>query len=428
MRIDNSFSALGQIQAINWLYEYLKNPQKASEVRVGRIGKPVSNGREHSRALRLQVGAIRNLQLLRHILQNLCRKKVRVRLESLLLLGLFELMEEQQKENPRTPAVVHSWVETGKVVFSKQESRFINAILRKGSTELEQILTGNSTLPPAIRYSHPDWLVARWVEAWGEKDTLSFLKWNQGTPGIYLRAHPDYKENLPPELEETQWDHFYQHRGSFSPETRKLLEEGFLTVQDPATRFAVEALAGRPVSSVLELCASPGGKTRYLDTLLPKRVSLTAVDLPHRITLLKENLSYCERPISLIETDLLNPDSDRQNWQNRFDAVLLDAPCSNTGVLQRKPDVKWRLQPEDLTRLTAMQAKLLENASHWVAPGGYLVYSTCSVEAEENQNQTTAFLQTTGGQLFSLISSTVVFPHQAGHDGAGVAVLQKSTN
>lgn len=426
MAIDNSFSTSGQIQAIDWLYSYRKSPKKASLARIVE-DKPQNTGeRAHARALRLQMGTIRHLRLLQHVLQPCCRKKVRMRLECLLLIGLYELLEELQSKDPNPGVIVHSWVAVTKIVFSQRESGFTNAVLRKGLSSLQSILQDGLAMDKAIRYSHPGWLVQRWEEQWGEQETLAFLQWNQSTPSLYFRISGDSNKTLPESLVKTSWKDYYRLQGSFTPEIHSLLVNGEATVQDPATRLAVEAIISKEVHSVLDLCASPGGKTRALDALLSNNVSLTAVDLPDRLPLLKENLSYSKRGISCVAMDLCDPDTRIATaWKNQFDAVLLDAPCSNTGVLQRKPDVKWRLLPEDMTHLAKIQMILLSNAAQWVSPGGYLIYSTCSVEKEENQDRIETFLQEPQGKYFTLISSTVSLPHKTSHDGAGVAVLRK---
>ena len=190
-------------------------------------------------------------------------------------------------------------------------------------------------------------------------------------------------------------------------------------MKDPSTRLAPELLAPVKGQSVLDLCAAPGGKAYDLAYQMEYDGHLVALDLPgNRIERLRENLRTLAQDAPLFQCDVLEADllkadtttfSDRQ-LPSRYDAVLLDAPCSNTGVIQRRTDVKWRLQPKDIAKCAALQKQLIAAAARFVKPGGRLVYSTCSIEYEENQAVVDHFLASEYGQRFKLRKSVQSLP------------------
>ena len=234
---------------------------------------------------------------------------------------------------------------------------------------------------------------------------------------------------------------FLEVPGGHWGEVEPLLKAGKLYLQDPATRLPVEMLAPRAGESVLDLCAAPGGKSLLIADLMtagsdpaqrtPGR--LVAVDQPGpRIDRLKENLARAGNlEVALVQADVLGADVAGILREHRlpptYDAVLLDVPCSNTGVMRHRVDVKWRLQPGDFRKHPEQQLSLLHAAARLVAPGGRLVYSTCSIDAEENEQVVRAFKAGKAGGPFTLEHSVVSQPWTAGHDGGGAFLLRRSS-
>jgi 16S rRNA (cytosine967-C5)-methyltransferase len=207
--------------------------------------------------------------------------------------------------------------------------------------------------------------------------------------------------------------------------------EGFFYVQDPSTLLAVELLEPRPGEMVLDACAAPGGKCLYIAEKMQNRGRIVACDVSaKRLELLREN---CAR----LGAGIVEPrqwdfesgeekgvgtrvrDEDVALTTAAFDRVLVDAPCSNTGVMRRRVDVRWRLRPEDFRRMAARQLKLLRSAAALVTNGGALVYSTCSLESEENEEAVAAFLKS--APRFKLLETRAMFSPRDGMDGAFVA-------
>ena len=208
-----------------------------------------------------------------------------------------------------------------------------------------------------------------------------------------------------------------------------LLKGGKLYLQDPGTRLAVELLAPQAGEAVLDLCAAPGGKSLLIADAM-KTGRLVSMDLPNaRIDRLKENLSR----VTGVEVALVQADVGdgavaalrEHKLPEAYDAVLIDVPCSNTGVMRHRADVKWRLQAGDFKKHPKQQLALLHAAARLVAPGGRLVYSTCSIDTEENEAVVKEFFNSRAGGPFKLEKSVQSLPWETGHDGAGAFLLRR---
>ncbi|HAV13597.1 MAG TPA: RNA methyltransferase [Opitutae bacterium] len=373
----------------------------------------------------LFLGALRHGHRVQAGLQPLLRKNPRSLVQAILLVAGYEMLAADTEKMPK---IVHHAVERGKKMVAKSELGFLNAVLRRLPDSL-------ATLSPdseiADFYSHPRWLVKRWQSEFGLENTTRLLKWNQNIPATYLKLYRTL-EDIPAGLEATQWPQFYKAsaEASWSDDLRPLLNNGDAYAKDPSTRIAPELLAPQAGESVLDLCAAPGGKAFDLAHAMQQHGTIIAVDLPgKRIARLRENLStlnsdklFCK----IVEKDVLQltpTDFVKQKLPETYDAVMLDAPCSNTGVIQRRTDVKWRLETTDIEDCAALQAELLQAAAQFVKPSGRLVYSTCSIEDAENTEVVEAFLNTEIGQAFALTKSHQSLPWESGHDGAGAFLL-----
>ena len=334
-------------------------------------------------------------------------------------------------EADRHPKIIHHAVERSKQVVNRFEQGFLNAILRKLPSALEQI---NAQKSPAAFYSHPDWLVERWQGEFPGACT-QLLEWNQGIPPTYLKVYND-EVQIPAGLEATEWPQFYQVTGkiSWKEDLHPLLNKGNAYIKDPSTRIAPALLEPRAGESVLDLCAAPGGKAYDMAYAMQGKGQIVAVDLPgKRIARLEENLSTLrseDLKCEIVECDLLEMDTstfEEKSLPSAYDAVMLDAPCSNTGVIQRRTDVKWRLQPNDIENCAKLQLQLLHSAARFVKAGGRITYSTCSIEAAENQLVVDAFLASKSGRVFQLEKAMVSLPWETSHDGAGAFLLRRET-
>jgi 16S rRNA (cytosine967-C5)-methyltransferase len=411
---DNSFSQSGQRLALAWMTRYLRSPAKASDIREAEGGESDDRQAER-RARRLHSACLRNLRLYREMLSPLVAKQPSPEVEAAMLLALAETDIDS---GARTPAIIDSWVGAARKIGGKKTAGFANAVLRKASIQLKSARNGEISLPPAILQSHPSWLVKRWMKTLGPLETERMLSWNQGTPSVYASGLPN--NPVADGLEKTKWPNFWRLTKGISSGIREALAAGTLTIRDPATRIAENLLCAENPRKILDLCASPGGKSRAILSRPDSPTCLIAADREERLTELRKNLVPWKDRASTQAIDLSAPSSIPLEWNGDFDGVLLDAPCTNTGVIHRKPDVKWRLTPADMAKMPEIQKAFLQIASRFVRPGGTLVYSTCSIEEEENRGVADAFLHSDAGAPFALTAAIRALPSRTGHDGAGV--------
>ncbi len=298
----------------------------------------------------------------------------------------------------------------------------INAVLHRAVAARKTLFSERDNLPVALAYSHPEWLCKRWHRQFGKEATKALLAWNNEPAQIYLRLNPLTPNPLSPgtceSLSPTSAEGFYAHDGALPPDW---IEEGLITVQDPSTRHAVELLNPQPGETILDACAAPGGKSSLIASLMRNEGLLHCTDRNEkRIPRLAGNLSRQHVSIARISTfDWATPAP--MEWRKHFDGILLDVPCSNTGVLRRRIDARWRLRTDQISALQKIQRSILENALPCLKPGGRLVYSTCSLEEEENGEQVASFLQS--HPSVELLDSSQSLPFRDGFDGSFAAVL-----
>jgi len=309
----------------------------------------------------------------------------------------------------------------------------VNAVVRKLALAL--------AVPPppkvasadvlAEYFSHPDWLVKRWLVDFGAEATRKLLEWNQQPATVYARWRSTDSSVAPPAfLKPTAWAGFFEVPSGRWTQIEPLLKSGKIYLQDPGTRIAVELLAPQPGETVLDGCAAPGGKSLLIADAM-KSGRIVAMDLPGpRISRLKENLSRAHAvEVALVQADLLEAPAlalREHQLPESYAAVLIDVPCSNTGVMRHRADVKWRLEPRDFDKHGRQQLALLHAAARLVDQGGRMVYSTCSLDPEENERVIKAFFDSRAGGPFKLERSVVSLPWVTGHDGGAAFLLRRS--
>jgi 16S rRNA (cytosine967-C5)-methyltransferase len=359
------------------------------------------------------LGVIRNRRLLDQWISQLRSGKLDHETRDILRVGLCQLLILNLPDH----AAVFETVEAGK----RAVRGLLNAVLRRAATQRQQLIEGIGSLPPAVAYSHPDWLFNRWKALWGLDETIALMAWNNQPAETFARLIGS-AENLPPSMTELSGvPGFYRIQGAvpFAP-----LAEGRLYVQDPATRHAVGLLDPRPGEVVLDACAAPGGKAAMIAEALAGRGELVCTDSNEkRLPRLRENLERLHRAEVRVECHDWSAPAPA-DMANKFDAVLLDVPCSNTGVLRRRVDARWRLQPEHITLLGDIQRGIVRNALPCLRSGGRLVYSTCSIDPEENE-QLIAQVLAEHPEL-TLERSHLALPQRDATDGAYAALLRRA--
>jgi len=356
-------------------------------------------------------GVLRHRRVLDHWISKLRHGKLDPEARDLLRIGLYQILLLQIADH----AAVNETVEAGKANIRG----LVNAVLRRAIDSKKRLLEGVDDLPLPEKYSHPDWLFKRWRKHFGADAAQEIMEGNQMPPPTYARYNPLSGKPIPefPPVDGTPG--FYLVEGSLPSD---LLRDGVVYIQDPATRHAVEMLAPLPGETILDACAAPGGKAAMIAAAMNNEGSLVATDSNEkRLPRLQENLQRLHITCAEVsQHDWLEPAPTE--WHGKFDAILLDVPCSNSGVLRRRIDARWRLHPTDLQKLPEMQARILANAVPCLRDGGRLVYSTCSIEPEENGMLVKAFADL---HSLSVLREKQILPTLEISDGAYCALLQK---
>ena len=284
----------------------------------------------------------------------------------------------------------------------------MNGVLRNLIRRRAELEAKLAAAPLAERASFPNALVRRWIARYGAERAEALAAWHN-TPAETWLAYP------PQTAEDGKVGSFVKlARGRKVTEVEGYAEGAFL-VQDPATALAVDLLDVKPGLGILDFCAAPGGKTAQIAWRLGGTGRLVAQEVnPKRLRRLQDNLARLRLDgVTVMQSAP----------EGVFDRVLVDAPCSNTGVLRRRPDARWRWDVDHLRQLVGLQAQILSAAAAHVAPGGLLVYSTCSNEPEENEEQVASFLA--AHPDFTEVGRRASLPIESGHDGAFACALKR---
>ena len=360
----------------------------------------ISDARQRALVQELSYGTLRWYFRLDALLQRLLDKPLKQRdvdVRCLLLLGLYQL---EQLAMPQRVAVNETVQAT--LALKKQWARgLVNAVLRnyqRQESQLQDAVVAN----PVARFAHPAWLIQRLQSDWPD-DWEDILVANNQRPPFSLRVNRQRMTRS--EYMETLADQSLQAQPLAYAVTGVRLErpvpvealpgftEGYISVQDGAAQLAAGLLDLQPGQRVLDACAAPGGKTAHILETEPALAQLTAVDIEaHRLLRIRENLSRLSLSASLVQGDA----GDTADWWDGqpYDRILLDVPCSATGVIRRHPDIKLLRRAEDIAALAAVQLQLLQAMWPLLSSGGMLLYCTCSVLAAENSRQIAAFLET----------------------------------
>jgi 16S rRNA (cytosine967-C5)-methyltransferase len=334
-------------------------------------------------------------------------------------------------------AVVHESVEISKILGHRGITGMVNGVLRNflrsPQASVEQIKEPIERL--AVRTSHPTWLVRRWVDQFGIETASNICEENNRPPKITIRVNrlKGNRENVIEllaqqgfEVEETSYakDGLRIISGGSVAQT-DLFKEGFFTIQDESSMLIAPLLDPQPGMKVLDACAAPGGKTTHLAEYMGNEGRIIAVDLhPHKEKLVQGNVKRLGT--SIIQTVVSDARKLQDQLEPDFDRILLDAPCSGFGVIRRKPDLKWKKEEADIERIAKIQYELLSQVSSLLKKEGQLVYSTCTLDQEENQRVVDHFLAE--HRHFSVVegSSKQILPHDFGSDGFFMTKLERN--
>ena len=362
------------------------------------LAKEERNNKEQQGFIQaLCYGVIRNYYYYQAISKKLLKKEFKQKesdLFSLLLLGLYQL------DDPKTPdhAAIYETVAAVKKIKKNWAANLLNGVLRRYSREREQ-LQDQVSESEEVKYNHPQWLINQLKEAYPEK-WQQILEINNQHPPMTLRVNQqkisteDYLQllnakHIQGQLVSGQAQAIILQKPVPVVEVPKFFD-GFVSVQDLAAQYAAAIVDPKPGQRILDACAAPGGKTSHLLERCPG-AEVTAVDNnPKRLEKLKETLART----GCTATVLLGDGTEPQGWASQgYDWVIIDAPCSGVGVIRRHPDIKLLREAEDILELVKTQDALLTALWPLVKEGGSLLYITCSILPEENQQQISKFLE-----------------------------------
>lgn len=369
-------------------------------------------------ALELLYGVLRNLTLLDFWIDCVRVSRIESSVRDVLRLGLYQVFLL------KTPA--HAAVHETVAIATKKQASIVNAVLRTAIRQRNELFADANAQPLFVRTSHPQFLVARWEQRFGAEYTEELCKWNNRPAPIYGRINRIKidRETFKKRYRDSRLLPGNPDFVEFNILPTAALDSGQCYIQDPSTAIACQLLDPKPGENILDACAAPGGKTTYLTQLMQNRGVIIACDRDReRLQILKDNVSRLDATI----VRAVRHDWTRDQLTEKilslapFDRVLLDAPCSNTGVMRRRIDVRWRLRPEDFSRMSNEQLTIARAVLPLLKPGGTFVYSTCSLEPEENEQVVRRLLAEAPGLV--LEAQRDVLPFRDGIDGAYAAKM-----
>jgi 16S rRNA (cytosine967-C5)-methyltransferase len=354
----------------------------------------------------------------------------------LLLVGLY------QQKYTRIP----DYAAVGETVNGCQQLKFgnlkklVNGVLRNAQRYCVKL---PDDVPDAVKYNHPSWFIKQLKQHYPQQ-WQSILHYNQQKPPMWLRVNQmkitldDYLKLL--NNEDIQYQQVHDNGAILLADACDVnnlpgFTEGLISVQDAAAQYAALLLECETQQNILDCCAAPGGKTCHILESVNNNAKVLAIDIDsNRLHRVQENLARLQLSAEVLTADAAHPET----WWNQqpFDRILLDAPCSATGVIRRHPDIKWLRKADDILQLAQLQQQILHKLWPLLAPNGILLYATCSVLPEENSKQIQQFLANTpDAELVKMEQQTSsdtigwqLLPDENNHDGFYYAKLRKIAN
>lgn len=331
---------------------------------------------------------------------NIKLKKISPWILNILRMGIYQIIFLDKI--PKSAAVNES-VNLAKRYGHKSSSNFVNAILRKvEKTDYDKFEEIEDEIERISKTtSMPQWIIEELLKEIPTKNVYEICKYSNLRPKVSIRINRlnNSKENVKKELEKINiktedgiLDDFLILDKAKNIDNMEEYKKGEFTVQDEAAGLIPKILEPKENEIILDACSSPGGKTTYIAELMNNCGKIEAWDIyEHRVNLVKNAANRLK--INIINTRVKDATVYDENYKEYFDKILLDVPCLGIGVLKRKPDIKWQRNKEDINNISKIQFKILETCSKYLKKGGYLVYSTCSILKEENQNVVEKFIK-----------------------------------
>ncbi len=399
--------------ALKVLYKIDVN-EAYSNIALGEeINSAAYSGQDRGFMTELVYGVLENIILLDYIIgqfSSVKLKKLQPWTLNILRLGVYQIRFLDRVPNS---AAVNESVKLAKK-YCGRASGFVNAVLRNIIRHQEDIKLPSREKELvkylSVKYSHPHWMVESFLSFHDPSFVEALLNANNQTPQMSFRVNT-LKTTVEKCIAELEAQDYTVERSPFIQEAigirgidnlnnLELLNRGHLYIQDFSSMLIARLMAPEAEELVVDVCSAPGGKTTHMAQLMDNKGTIIARDIhQHKLRLIKGNAERLG--ITIIKTEKFDALTEDRALFERADRVLVDAPCSGLGIIRRKPEIKYRKQPEDIAAITELQLKILKNAANYVKPGGYLLYSTCTIDSRENDGVVEAFLA--GNSSFQLI-------------------------
>lgn len=449
MKQKNQLNSVRDV-AVEILLQIEKNQAYSNLLLNTMIKKHKVNEKDIGLLTEIVYGTIQRRDTLDYFLANYIKKakKLELWVKILLRVSLYQMVYLDRVPDR---AVLYEAVEIAKKRGHKGIASLVNGVLRsiqrEGLPDLNEISNENERL--AIRTSHPLWLVDKWVKQFGFSETEKMCEANLIPPSQTARVN-QIKVGVNDLIEQLNANDIPVECGDLSEDAIKGLKgnlalteaftEGNLTIQDESSMLVARALNPQPGEMILDACAAPGGKSTHIAERMQGSGIVHSLDLhEHKVKLIKQQADRLG--LNNIQAEALDSRKASEKFQpESFDRILVDAPCSGFGVLRRKPDIKYTKTSEDIERLAKLQLEILQEVAPLLKKDGVLVYSTCTIDKEENSDVVEAFLA--NHQEFSRVESVnaylpekirpyinkgevQILPHYFGTDGFYIASLRK---
>ena len=394
--------------------------------------------RDYNFIKEITTGVIRNRTYLDYVIK--INSRVKIKRIHKIILSILEMAIYQMYFLDKVPdySIVDESVNLAKIYGNRGSISFTNGILRSISKkDAPQVKIEDSIDNLSTFYSHPKFYTEYFYNNYGEEFTKKLLKANNEMPPFTIRVNTlktsksDLMSNLKElgfEIEETVYDNALNILNPKGIIDTKYFDEGHFYVQDLGSILVASFLNPRENSSLLDLCAAPGGKTTHLAELMNNTGEIMACDKSQgKIKLIQENAKRLG--VKNIETRVNDARVLNKDFIDKFDYVLVDAPCSGTGLYRKKPDIKWNKDLEDIKSLAEIQLEILDKAKDYVKDGGELLYSTCSLSKIENEDVINKFLEKNKNFKIKKLRNKEVlklFPSTDGSDGFSITLMEKN--
>lgn len=394
--------------------------------------------RDYNFIKEITTGVIRNRTYLDYVVK--INSRVKIKRIHKIILSILEMAIYQMYFLDKVPdySIVDESVNLAKIYGNRGSISFTNGILRSISKkDAPQVKIEDSIDNLSTFYSHPKFYTEYFYNNYGEEFTKKLLKANIEMPPFTIRVNTlktsksDLMNNLKElgfEIEETVYDNALNILNPKGIIDTKYFDEGHFYVQDLGSILVASFLNPRENSSLLDLCAAPGGKTTHLAELMNNTGEIIACDKSQSKTkLIQENAKRLG--VKNIETRVNDARVLNKEFIDKFDYVLVDAPCSGTGLYRKKPDIKWNKDLEDIKSLAEIQLEILDKAKDYVKDGGELLYSTCSLSKIENEDVVNKFLENNKNFKIKKLRNREVlklFPSTDGSDGFSISLMEKN--